>query len=464
MNIFLSFYKVFSMQKLAWPISYDHFNFRGKDYLFFGDYHKKPSFPCTGNVPCATIGPNGEKVNADSPCWNFDYFLTDLASRMVREKRYLDYFSEVAFYTELQPDIIITGTSYIVDVLNSYYISRCYMANKTLCPFYPYARFHYGDVRKFMYIDERKIEILNDPLITLINSGQLKNFKKFKEYFNLLINSQDFPRDFSNLTGYYDNTLIRFKVHPIQKQFSKLALEDPQLAIIMKQYIFDYLQRLILYSREKDNILYQNMNYPNISLISVLIMDSYILPRMFRKFDNPSRVAITYVGGAHAAFYSNFFSDYLQLRLLSDVRISAETVVEKSMDEGEDVVPQQCYRTPSLNSLFHLPPLKDSENIVDVIIDGVQRKSSREYIYGILMGSKDLFDTLSSPKVSVKIGPKYYSITKNNVHYVLKVGAENNSKSYITDGPYNRIYFNTSEFIRGYTTIKDMPKIYTVND
>jgi len=77
-------------------------------------------------------------------------------------------------------------------------------------------------------------------------------------------------------------------------------------------------------------------SYANLIIMieaDVLIMDIYLLARLFRKFDNPSKTKIISAGAGHIGNYLNFFRDYLGVTGIGNWETVKKNLVE--IDSGE---------------------------------------------------------------------------------------------------------------------------------
>lgn len=432
--------------KLSWPVSYDHFNFRGKDFIFFGDVHVE-------QAPCM----DESKTLAD--------FIVDLSQQMVRDKMYMDFFLEVPYGIDIYnvlPDKS-QDISYMIKLRETPSIRECYDINRKKCPYYPYVRMHYTDVRSFTDRALIKVsESIRKPAMVSIedyfskyNDNLNEHYKLFfadgfvLQYFDLLFNSDNFVGDAITILRKYPRSItqpylehfrsLKFKIHPIRKQY--LKLEDRELAHLIKNFIItsvkNYISSVIVENLDKENweITRENFSFfdGKVSLCLGFSMDAYLLLRMFRKFDNASQTAIVYAGVFHCEHYSNFFSKYVQCQRLSPQELSCENFQEErsKQDNYLDNL-NQCLENVPLEHLFKVPHFDN--------ITFRNKKISKEFLYGMIMGGTDM---------SFNLDNKDYIIDKVNVHQVLKIGYDK-EKQYLENGPYDRIYFSSNEFLKGY--------------
>lgn len=464
------------MEQLSWPVSYDHFNFRGKDYVFFGDYHDLDKNTCTG--PCASIDERGNLLNTDSSCWNFDYFMNDLARRIQEAYRYMDVFIEAGFNLDAPTYTInFLGNSYIHKILSSAYIQFCYSKNRSSC-IYPNVRFHYTDIRKFINTDNTNIlyeflaysyeynmlinryggdkyaanEYFNGFLILFSRN----DWKKIRDLINIYFDSEDYTGDMIKLYEYLEYHGIYHlynKPHPIRKQYVKLLKRDPEMAELIRYFITRAISSQInilrdnytRYIQQEDTRdIYINILKLNLGHINTYIMDTYLLLRLFREFEPNSNLAITYTGMAHSRTYQIFFANILKCKLLSPDEISSPSVQNSYTSTKSPI--KQCLSAKYLSDTFHTPIMYD--DTVKCLINNTEYIVNKEYVYGIIMAKDD-----PSFKIEVQIEDRYYPIFLGNVRYVLNVGASYN-KFHLANGKYDKIYFNSLDFLRGYISIK----------
>ena len=160
-------------------------------YHFFGDAHFSSTGGCTErySVPCAQVDLTGKISNINKRCYDITYLLMDLFANSQKEKRYTDFLLELPFktqrgathskldqlvetlkstqldddqtsrlditaLTEIDNDKTLKKVDMIPSVRNLDYISSlyvvfhdCFQMSKEKCPYRPYVRFHYVDVR-----------------------------------------------------------------------------------------------------------------------------------------------------------------------------------------------------------------------------------------------------------------------------------------------------------------------------
>lgn len=455
------------LKLLAWPVSYDHFNFLGKDYMFFGDIHNLNK-AC--NEACAEISPDGTFKNTNSFCWNFDYFLTTLMLKMKNTQKVLDVFLELGYFHSYNQftDVFMKG-SYIAKTAESPFIKQCLNVDKRMCKFNPYSRVHYADLRllynKNITTYKSPADIGNYDILEYLSTNWQQDYiqeiledllknRKFKKFFDFYFDSDDYIEDVREFLGpvsYPVGKLMMklgqiLKVHPIRKQYLKLKQQNPQLAGAVREFIS---LKVLDYTAEPNmNIMVFAMTLFN--NVSGLVIDAYTLLRMFRDFDNPAKVCIVYMGSHHTALYNNFFTNFLNCKLLSSPELSAALSLRmidipdsklKHDMAGPDI---KCLDVESeLGRFIEAPNI--TENTLDCIFrdTGILDKVSktREYIYGYI--------TSSNKSVEIFENNVKYLVDNTNVTYTLKVGSDK-LPYYYKSTNLNRVYFKTKDFIRGY--------------
>lgn len=419
------------MEKISWPVSYDHFNFRGKDYVFFGDVHTLENI-CTENC-------KNKKI-----CWDLETFLVDLCQKKVSNKEYIDIFLEMFYGIEesMFKSLNTELPTYIMELAKSPSFLKCWSDDKTQCPFNPYARMHYTDVRFLKTMTKKGDAILPDPLDfiekypnTRIEVAIFNNLFKQRMIHNVIdfyFDSDDFSSDIYKYLsknvkiGVTLDNMYRWKtlkIHPIRKQYIKLQKQDFELAKLIRSYIKKRIEDSIVDNEIverfeasdledledlKDTIAYVGSD------ISSSLIDSYLLLRLFRKFDSPSQTAIIYAGLDHVKSYSDFFQEILKCEPLTSIN-----------NPGAASKKSKCLDGKPLAHLFHTP---------------IYQSNSNDYLYGKIMAGKRF--------VFEKDGKSYY-IDEKNANQVLQVGYDS-SRYYIPYGEYDRIYFDSQEFLKGY--------------
>lgn len=147
-----------------------------RKFHFFGDAHFSKEGGCTDrySIPCATVSPTGKVSGLNKRCYDITYLLMDLFKNSQEERRYTDFLLEFPFKTvrgamhseldqlvqkikspkrEDDQTLAILGkqppTVENIDYISSLYVifHDCFQMSKQQCPYRPYVRFHYVDVR-----------------------------------------------------------------------------------------------------------------------------------------------------------------------------------------------------------------------------------------------------------------------------------------------------------------------------
>lgn len=155
------------LEFISGPVSWYFFEFGGRRFHLFGDAHFSKSNNCPDlfGQECTTVTPSGEIITRNQLCYDITYLLKELFDRSKRETTYTDFFMEIPFkgpavteqINELDQAIQsggpltkkqqrnveklgYIGTLYLI-------FGQCFQHSKEACPYRPYVRFHYVDVR-----------------------------------------------------------------------------------------------------------------------------------------------------------------------------------------------------------------------------------------------------------------------------------------------------------------------------
>ena len=456
-----------SLEFISGPISWYYFEtgpelfgIRRK-FHFFGDVHFSKTSDCTEKyaVPCAEVSPLGKVSNLNERCYDITYLLMDLFQRAKKENRYTDFFLEYPF--KIKPngqDSSNSNSDQLVDKMRSFeltkeqtllkligqksstaqnldYISTlyvmfhdCFQISKKQCPYGPYVRFHYVDVRLSekqqiialnsyifmeklpdilqamslyyqlsmytMFADIPEISVLRQKIIDSVeftnhltekiyipeHTLDVNDINYNLELFNLALESDDYVNDVNRLIDVlvegikigtedqkdfeqFRQDMVQPVVHRAGKvqhrtrvQLEELAQENIQvngknLADLIVEFItklYKQLNFIQVYSslrnfytvvypaflavHNEDTIRkaqyelqrYLSSRQTGGQLIhaDALLLDGYMLARMFRTFPNPryeravhnsSDRVITYTGAHHTDNYARFFQEMLGL-------------------------------------------------------------------------------------------------------------------------------------------------------
>ena len=176
------------LEYISGPISLYYFQYGGRNFYFFGDIHEDRAFSCPYMVPympCSHIEADLKTYQQSNRCSDIVSLMRTIFERARQEGIYVDFFLEYFFrdndekHTEdniAKALHIMAGPEYEVaiqsmteeehaqqikakqSVYDLYddldYISRlytvfnsCFKVEKASCPYAPYVRFHYADIR-----------------------------------------------------------------------------------------------------------------------------------------------------------------------------------------------------------------------------------------------------------------------------------------------------------------------------
>lgn len=465
------------------PISWFYFEI-GPELLgmrrrfhFFGDAHFSKSNGCTKKylVPCTQISPTRKVLNLNQRCYDITFLLMNLFKNAKEEKRYTDFLMELPFKstpTEVGSNLdklvseevqtLLKRNSTNLDYISTLYVifNECFQIRKEECPYRPYVRFHYVDVRLsekrqaialntyifieklsdilksmssyylfsysiFESVSESELSALKRSIIDsveftnhLIEKLYLRgytlegtNINYNLELFNLALNSDNYVEDVNHLlerllegiqVGTKDQKKFevfrREMVRPVVRregkiqhrtrvQLRELAKENIQvngrnLAELIVEFILGLYQKLDftnVYSRWRkfytvvypaflslqnedslEKAQYELERYlltrqTGLQLIEAdaLLLDGYILARMFRTFPDPrherephvpSNRVITYTGAAHTDNYVRFFQEVFGLNPI-DYRVN-----HIDLKDYQNI--DRCLRNPKFADYF----------------------------------------------------------------------------------------------------------------
>ena len=295
-----------------------------------------------------------------------------------------DFYMEVGFVEkDLNFNQVIQEST--IDVIYNF-MNNCFKRDKLNCQFQPNVHLHYADIRRvsdenpyianpftfydirqyidnYQYVDvDDSIVILNQIIaiiqIIIINSDILMNaILETNNYEDIVNNLLKFKRylndDFSNL--YHDKISNMLKItavrdgkrmHRAAAELWRLAKQDKQMATLIKDYVYQehlksFSENKRIYERLVKILKSQNLKrdyslnklkgeinsivnlfYGLFSGESSVIMDAYLLARMFLQTD--SKEIIVYAGADHGRTYSDFF----EFKLQSDKKLSIDNYLD----------------------------------------------------------------------------------------------------------------------------------------
>lgn len=315
---------------------YVEYQLENKTFLFLGEYH-------------------GYRQGCQHNAYHIDDWLADRLINNNNNKLITDVYVE-KYFTKLNKRRDKHGQSHLVNFTTKY--NSCFVNYKNNCPFYPYVRLHYTDIRYIEDID--RIYIIDpfnlDYILYTLSSTNLFDIIDIinliiNNYKNLLVMLLD-PALFTVILKKYinKNTNIYFdifkdidkysvikngkKMSRIAANILKLKNKDKNLADKIVSYI--YKKADVIMSKIKlpikDNLvslenikmlnltfndIYNLINDINVKLISIgaLLMDAYTLARMFN-YDSDE--VIVYTGSSHINLYIDFFHS---INLIPNIQI-----------------------------------------------------------------------------------------------------------------------------------------------
>jgi hypothetical protein len=458
------------VQFISGPVSWYFFDFLGRKFHFFGDAHfsKDNNCPRLFDQPCTTVTPQGEIVTPNQLCYDITYLLRELFDRSQREATYTDFFMEFPLRrgsshsdldqisNELQSGQPLTQRQREqvenLDYIGTLYLlfNQCFQISKETCPYRPYVRFHYVDVRlaesgqdfvsltlnSYLFIEsihtvlilmklyyalaqysldlpeaqklrqqiQSQVEFTNSLIDRVLLRGrtlQGETVDYNSELFNATFRSNDYPAEVDRIFGEllaglptgskaYDsliNLRERMKqpvvrrdnrlIHRIQAQLESLRADNViyqghNMADLITEFIQNRYRRSNLttaYNRwrqfynqvylpfshivttidlERSLVGFQqfNRNEKNTQLgllisTDALLMDAYLLARMFRRFITPrhgrgphmeSNQVVTYTGAEHTLTYVAFFQEVLQVNPIDKVPAKPESTTIRCLN------------------------------------------------------------------------------------------------------------------------------------
>lgn len=335
-----------NLKYISGPVMWYAFDFMGRRFHFFGDRHESMEKNCTElyKVPCSYVDYKGEPQDVglgSGICYDITYVFKVLFENSLVQRIYTDFMLEIPYRkdeptfsratmlaTKLtnEGDLNIFEKSRVQQFDYIHYIdlifNNCFKHDKQLCPYYPYVRFHYTDIRKIEHENRISRSILGgyvwktlfDHSVSLIMSNfvdfkpenenkprikksrlfietavklidrylmnndevDIENVKYMLDYryevFDMLLNSDDYTQDMEWLLDYFTRDLTKDQLEVIHfPKFKEYALQlskkvnGKDVSRIKAQYDNLY----------NDNIIYNGQNMAD--LIKNFIMDEYNL-------------------------------------------------------------------------------------------------------------------------------------------------------------------------------------------
>lgn len=296
----INIYKAKRLGFISGPVNLsEHYSSEYNKHIYiFGDTHVK-------QASCPLVTSNTENT------MSLKSFLEKTASET---KKPLDIFLEVSYKSKKLLDKINVTNDYQGYIDNIYRLfAPCLEIDKKKCS-YKNVRFHYSDIRSYVLLEQITFlsiilsdHTLNDRDLKLIKSyTTLEKTLKNPNIINEVADVLKINKQIKNIP--YEK--VRRQMEIYKKQIKPLYYDEEIFAVLKRgnsNEIKIYLPKI----REYGNYLLLNV---------AKIMDLYLLGRMFRTFEKPSKSAkntisdppqniIIYVGNAHAANYRSFLQD-----------------------------------------------------------------------------------------------------------------------------------------------------------
>ena len=150
------------------PFSWTCYSFGDRIFHIFGEYHNTVTH-YEGSNGCSDLDNRFEVRNPGRECMSFAVLLTELSRKAVREEKYVDIFLErdyIPYGTGFDvvsrsyetyrncvrkslgnPEYVPHGNRYGLNDVNVIF-TPCLTHDKTACPYLPYSKFHYTDLRR----------------------------------------------------------------------------------------------------------------------------------------------------------------------------------------------------------------------------------------------------------------------------------------------------------------------------
>ncbi len=370
-----------------------------KTYFFFGDKHySRRENDCESqlNIKCDDFDLSYNKINYNgSLCMSIGSLLYTMFIYNNDHNILTDFYLESSFTKENERTALKIGydimnrkkslSNYNSDIIDhefdsvswmtliEFVMEPCFIMEKSKCPFFPYVRSHYVDIRSidggtpidtdlFILFDLRKyfksnVSDIESLIVFKKDYKGLLNFLiySYKAILDAALNTQGFDyymQQFNNLSQYFSPKFQRFfinkltnfeqmavirnglRMHRVAAELSRLNIGDHKLASAIKNFIYDSADKKIknLQKHHPNGILaffdmewgtydYDDWYYymdetineyeDELIFMGALSMDAYTLARMF--LFNDSENIIVYTGSHHVERYSDFFKMYFSV-------------------------------------------------------------------------------------------------------------------------------------------------------
>jgi hypothetical protein len=327
-----------TIYKIVGPTSWSHFRYKGRNIHTFGEYHYK--------------------VNRTDYHDKFDMNIVQLfkyiSKRSIDEEKTTNFYLEYRYAAKEQRPTVLKE-SYLKHVVDEF--KPCLQRVKTKCPYYPYAKYHYVDIRH----SSNNLTILSyiTGIPENITKGNQLQILKAMNIFEIIVRELklrpnllfEMYIDKDQGKKIYEVFLKRTGINvPISENFKtgtmmhKVRWQLKNIDVNMAQNIRDYsfkiyvehinelitemnnkwpvIKNEIIYSQKLESFEIFASNIENITIkIASVFMDTYYLARLFRsmEWDKKCKLFVTYVGDAHKVRYDDFFKSLPDMKLINDV-------------------------------------------------------------------------------------------------------------------------------------------------
>ena len=367
-----------NIHKILGPVSWTFYKYKGRNIHIFGDWHAK-------NNPC-------NSCNIET-CMNMSQLINYISKRSVDEKQYTNIFLEATYSGSKINEPIKYKESYLGDLVNDSY--SCLQFDKSTCPWYPYSKYHYIDIRHQYGIATGfmpSIEIIGETAekyatinyITTLKYMQvlekLSNELKSKPelIFNIYVDKNQgatISEILSKRIGILNQSVDLFKkgtkTHRIRYQLLKI---DYQLSKQLRDFFFIKYNKLVtvflklmdndwLVAKEniiskqdvkKSKFALKNINTV-LSDLGAIFVDIYFLARMFRsmEWDPSCKLFVAYMGNGHKLNCDEFLKTLEDISIIKrggDFTADQEDMMSISFALGYK--PYQCIFDFDLKNIF----------------------------------------------------------------------------------------------------------------
>jgi hypothetical protein len=283
-------------------------------FLFSDEHQRKPKCPLDATVD-NTIS------------------ISDVIHLLIEEdsSKTINVYLEIPYISESKDrQKFSASTGYIADVASAF--SPCFLVEKKNCP-YSNVRFHYVDIRhwqnqKYM-IDRQYLEVYLRLAISDFEQGKklsdvnLQGISKYRWAFEEKINVKEL----------LDRMKITKQIQNIPEKEVRDAIFNelvPKLENVLPtnpKWMLDMALRHLMLGKPKGSIGVIYMSIDSLQNFGVILMDMYVLSRMFRTFGKEPRSErdIVYAGATHIEMYDKILVENLGFEKLQSSQDSKDT-------------------------------------------------------------------------------------------------------------------------------------------